>query len=170
MSARGVWRVALVCGVLGASAACARRDGGGGDASGGDAVVLRVERGPCRGQCPVYAVDVTQAGRVRFDGRRYVADSGRRERSVPAASVRGVLARFEASAFATTDTAITQDHLRCGRYVTDLPWTAVSGMVRQRLHTVRFDRGCSGVPRFLDSLAMAVDSLAQTKAWVGGSR
>jgi hypothetical protein len=170
VSARVMWRGALVAVMCGVVTACVRRDGTAGGAPAGDAVVVRLERGPCRGFCPVYAVEVTRGGRVRWVGQRHVADTGRRERTVSASTVSALLARFDATTFATTDTAITQDHMRCGAYITDLPSTTLSGPAREVLRTVRYDRGCAGVPRFLDVLAGAVDSVAQTAQWIGGNK
>ena len=40
----------------------------------GDGITL--ERGPCFGTCPVYTVTLSRSGAVRFEGRRFVADSG----------------------------------------------------------------------------------------------
>ncbi|MCU0648711.1 MAG: hypothetical protein MUF00_11990 [Gemmatimonadaceae bacterium] len=113
---------------------------------------------------------LTRSGRVRFVGERHVADTGRRERTVPATAVSALLGRFDATTFATTDTAIMQDHVRCGAYITDLPSTTLSGPARDALRTVRYDRGCAGVPRFLEGLASAVDSVAQTSKWIGGTK
>jgi hypothetical protein len=145
---------------------CAPRGLAVGQVDPNDPVALRLERGPCRGFCPVYVVEVTEAGRVRFDGQRFVGDSGRRNRSVSPEAVRALIGRVAATRFATTDTAITPEHMRCGRYIADLPSAAVSARTNGTLRTVRFDRGCEGAPRFLDSLATAVDSVARTAPWV----
>jgi hypothetical protein len=163
---RHVWKFSTVLAVLAVTACAQRSTMAVGQVDPKDPVVLRLERGPCRGFCPVYVVEVTERGRVRFDGQRFVKDSGQRNHSVSADAVRDLMVRVAATRFAATDTAITPEHMRCGRYMADLPSAAVSARLNGGLRTVRFDRGCEGAPRFLDSLATAVDSLARTAPWV----
>jgi hypothetical protein len=151
---------------LGISACAQRSAMAVGQVDPKDPVVLRLERGPCRGFCPVYVVEVTERGHVRFDGQRFVKDSGQRNHDVAPEAVRDLMLRVAATRFAATDTAITPEHMRCGRYMADLPSASVSARLSGGLRTVRFDRGCDGAPRFLDSLATAVDSVARTAPWV----
>jgi hypothetical protein len=167
MMRRAKLRMPLAIALLLVAAGCARRDGADAADVAPDAeMAVRLERGPCRGRCPVYTVQVSSAGRVRFDGRRFVADSGIHQATVPSAAVQALLDRVAATRFASTDSAITPEHVRCGRYMADLPWAAVSARVGGVMKTVRYDPGCAGAPKFLDSLATAVDSLARTSRWI----
>lgn len=162
---------ALVLGV--AVAGCTGRANATGEADPSDPLAVRLERFPCRGRCPVYAVQVTTSGGVRYDGQRFVADTGVRRRRVAPAAVERLLAMVGRTRFATTDSVIVPGQMRCGTYRADLPVTTVSARVQEQWHTVRFDRGCEGAPRFLDSLALAIDSVAGTATWVaptGGGR
>lgn len=131
------------------------------------AVVVSMERGPCRGFCPEYRVDVHANGTVRFDGRRNVTSTGAHTRSVSPATVQSLLDGIAASGFATADSAYMYGRPVCGRYATDLPVVTVTAQVASRMKTVQRDPGCSGAPAFLKTIEARIDSVAGTSAWVG---
>jgi len=65
--------------------------------SAADRVFL--ERGSCFGTCPVYTVSLDRSGVVRFEGRRFVADTGVFSAVVPPMRVDSLLAELEAGGF-----------------------------------------------------------------------
>ena len=56
---------------------------------------VTLERGPCFGTCPVYTVTLDRAGNVRFEGRRFVADTGVATATVARAQVDSLFAELE---------------------------------------------------------------------------
>lgn len=157
--------------LLVSGSACARTTPAA-SAGGDSAVVVSLERGPCRGFCPEYHVDVYADGMVRFVGRKNVANAGVQTRTVSAAMVKSLLDRIASSGFATADSAYMYGRPVCGPYITDLPVVTVTAQVASGMKTVQHDPGCSGAPAFLKSIEARIDSVAGTSAWVtgGGTR
>lgn len=146
--------------------ACSRNApaGSGADSS----LVASLERGPCRGFCPEYRVEVFESGRVTFDGRKNVKTTGMRTSSVSADAVRDLLRAVGATAFASADSAYTYGSSNCGQFYTDQPVVVLAARVGTRLKSVTRDPGCNGAPGYLKTLEARVDSLAGTMALISG--
>ena len=56
---------------------------------------MSLERGPCFGTCPVYKVTIERTGAVRFEGKRFVADTGVSTGTVSPARVDSLLAELD---------------------------------------------------------------------------
>jgi hypothetical protein len=132
------------------------------------ALVASLERGPCRGFCPTYRVDVYADGRVKFDGTRNVQSTGPQRKTISSQSVQGLARAIESSGFASADTAYMFESPGCGQYHTDLPVSVLSARVGARMKTIRHDPGCQSAPGFLKSLAARIDSVAGTSLWITG--
>lgn len=139
------------------------------DAAPEGAPVISLSRGPCRGTCPVYRVDLYENGAVRFDGAQHVARLGVQSGSVRSAEVRALLDAFAASTFGAADSAYVYGSASCGQYATDLPVMTLTARVQGRLKTVQRDPGCRGAPDFLRTLEARVDSVAGSARWIAGA-
>ena len=161
--------------LLGACTPAARNDGTMSDTSSSTVatspdttLVASLERGPCRGFCPAYRVDVFADGRVRFLGERNVERTGAQARTIPLTAVHALMREIESSGFAAADTAYVHESPGCGRYHTDLPVSVLTARVGTRMKTIRHDPGCQGAPGFLQTLQARVDSVAGTSLWITG--
>jgi hypothetical protein len=131
-----------------------------------DAIVVRLERGACFGQCAEYVVELSADGAVRFEGRNNVRQLGEQRGAVAPAAVKALLQQFEKAGFATADSAYVEGTPGCGQYFTDGPRTRLAAMAAGRLKSVQLDAGCTSAPRYLNTLASAVDSVARTNTWI----
>ena len=132
-------------------------------------LVMSLERGPCRGTCPVYRVDVYGDGRVQFDGQRHVATIGTKTGIASVTAVQELLQKFRNGEFAKADSAYVMDSPGCGSYATDLPVSKLSAKIGAGMKTVEHDPGCRNAPAFLKTLAAQVDSVARTTQWIAGN-
>lgn len=167
-----LWRLS-VAGIALLSVACRGRSTAtraeSGAADSGSAIsqaAVRLERGPCRGFCPEYTVELFDDGTVRFDGRRNVQMSGAQQSRIPAAAVKALRESIASSVFATADTAYVYESAGCGRYATDIPVNVLTVRLASSHKSVRRDGGCQGAPAALAALEARVDSVANTRQWI----
>ena len=154
----------LLAGAL-LAAACARASSAAPD--GGAASSVLLERRPCFGTCPVYTVTVDGSGSVRFEGRRFVADSGTSTATVPKARLDSLLAELESAGYFGFAERYGMDQAGCGRYATDLPTVVTEVRIHGRVKRVEHDHGCADAPEMLDSLERRIDEVAGVSRWVG---
>lgn len=135
--------------------------------------VISLERQTCYGRCPAYLVQLFADGTVRFEGRQHVPVAGVQQARIDAADVRALQQRFEDDGFAGADSSYAHEGANCGQYFADGPQFTLSARIGARRTVVHLDSGCTAAPRFLTSLAAAVDSVARTHIWLppeGASR
>jgi hypothetical protein len=159
MSRRGVVFLVVVL------AACSRREPAPAAAPAGPAVTL--ERTPCFGTCPVYTVRISRDGKVEFEGKQHVADSGQATAAVPPERVDSLLAELEAAGYFEFADAYEMNSPACGMYATDSPMVITSATRKGETKTVRHDRGCSAAPPELSQLEQRIDEVAGTARWLG---
>lgn len=128
---------------------------------------VRLERTPCFGTCPVYAVTISRSGAVHFTGKHHVAHTGQATATIPAEVVDSLLAELEARGYFGFADAYVMDSPGCGLYATDSP-TVITSVTRGGLtKTIRHDRGCSAAPPELSGLEQRIDEIAGTGRWTG---
>jgi hypothetical protein len=157
-------RIAMAA-ALASLAACATPQSRAGDVSPESDAVVRLERGPCHGTCPVYAVALFADGRVQFTGIRFVTPVGTDSARIAASAVAALRDAFRTRAFTAVPSAIEYANGNCGQYIADLSTVVLTVRDAGRTHTVRFDEGCGNHPVMLDSLARQVDAVSGTAAW-----
>ncbi len=135
------------------------------DSDSGDRVVL--ERGPCFGACPVYTLVLERGGAVRFEGRRFVADSGVSLGAVPAGRADSLFREIEAAGFFKFADRYAMGEPGCGRYATDLPVVVVELSLGGRTRRVVHDHGCADAPAALATIESRIDSVAGVRRWTG---
>jgi hypothetical protein len=149
--APGVW-IALAT----ASAGCGPKE----EAPPPRAVSITLERTPCFGPCPVYRVEVGGTGKVVYDGRGFVEERGRWERTVPASEVQELAREIEAAGyFSLRDNypAEATDH------ATVITSVTIDGKTKRIEH----DLSSRTAPAALEKLYERIGQVAGTKEWVG---
>jgi len=135
--------------------------------SASDSARISLERRPCFGTCPVYTVTLEGSGVVRFEGVRFVKDTGTSVGTVPPARVDSLLAELEAAGYFTFADRYAMGDPSCPRYVTDLPTIVTQVRIGSRLKRVEHNRGCADAPERLSMLERRIDEVAGTERWVG---
>jgi hypothetical protein len=156
----------LVVAALGA--ACRRNAQPAADAGADTSLVVALERGACRGNCPEYRVELFESGRVAFTGAKNVAVTGPATGTARASDIRAIKALLEESGFAALDTAYVYGSSACGQYYTDLPMLSLWARVGTIVRKVQYDPGCQGAPAILKTLPARIDSVAGTTTWIEG--
>jgi hypothetical protein len=128
-------------------------------------ITITLERTACFGTCPVYVVEITGDGQVRFTGKDFVRVTGPSSASIPRELVASLVAEFD---------RIDYWHLRDNyeyivqadgsvTAVTDLPTTITSIRIGARYKRVT---DYIGAPPALKSLERRIDEIAGTQQWV----
>lgn len=157
---------------VGLAGACTRPSPGGRaadaqpapDAAGITSVSL--ERRPCFGTCPVYTVRIDGSGAVRFEGRRFVADSGTFSGTVPRAGVDSLVAELTAEGYFDLADRYVAGQPACGPYATDLPTVVTEVHLAGRAKRVEHDHGCAEAPEVIGRLERRIDEVAGVAKWV----
>lgn len=127
---------------------------------------VSLERGPCFGTCPVYRVTIDQGGRVRFEGRRFVADTGLSTADVPAARVDSLFVELERAGYFELADSYRAGDQACRRYATDLPTVTTEVRLGPRSKRIEHDRGCADAPARLTALETRIDEVAGVQRWI----
>lgn len=122
-----------------------------------DDLVIRMERGPCFGACPMYSVTILGDGSVEYIGDKFVAVEGVQEAQLSEAQLRELVAAFEEAGFWEM-----QDRYESNS--TDLPSTITTITLDGRTKSVyNYD----GAPDALRGLESTIDRISGASEWVG---
>jgi hypothetical protein len=130
---------------------------------------ITMERGPCFGTCPVYALRIAATGDVEYEGRRFVETMGLAHDRIPAdelASFRAAVARIDFGAIAPL---YIDGEAACAQYVTDMPSAVVTITSGASTKTIRHDFGCGGAPPALRAFEASIDSVTHVTRWTRGA-
>ena len=128
-------------------------------------LTIRLERTRCFGNCPAYTVTIHGDGRVEYEGKSNVKQSGLQEARLDAATIKALVKEFSKAKFLT----VSEDYSgkNCARYCTDMPSAVTELDLKEVKHRVNHYYGCGGAPKALFDLESAVDKLAGTERWTG---
>lgn len=121
-----------------------------------EGVAISLERTPCFGFCPDYAVTVFGNGTVVYEGRNFVAVEGVQRDQIPQEDVRELVDEFYSVGFFNLRDRYEQS-------VTDLPSQTTSITIDGETKTV-YRYGFE--PQKLAMLEDRIDEVAQTGKWV----
>lgn len=153
----------LACVAL--STGCAPRRGATASAAPDTIPTLTLSRGACYGRCPIYSLALFDDGRTVFTGIQFTRLTGSDTAHVSRDAVDSLRRALESRRFDALPARITSGTTLCGAYAPDLPTVALSLRTGDAVHRVEYDGGCMDHPRWLDSLATLVDSVAGTSRW-----
>lgn len=124
-------------------------------------VVIRLERTPCFGGCPVYSIEIHADGTVTYDGLRFVDVMGEQTSEISTETVDLMLERFEALGFFDWNEKYTE------YTVTDLPSAITSVTLDGETHTIERYDGDSSAPIALPYLENWIDIVTWSASWTG---
>ena len=128
---------------------------------------VALERGPCFGTCPVYAVTLGRDGSVRFEGRRFIADTGVATGTVPPARVDSLFTELQSAGYFDFADSYRSGDAVCRRYATDLPTVITEVRLGGRVKRIEHDRGCADAPATLSAIETRIDEVAGVRRWIG---
>lgn len=142
----------------------------------GPDVVIRLERGPCFGSCPVYSVTVLGDGSVTFIGKRFVASPGVHKAQLEEADYRRLVDAVDELGILKLDGDYSV-------HVTDMPTAFVTVVMPAGAMRIRhYGSGCAppagagsaagaratdNAPAALCRFERMIDEIAGTARWVG---
>jgi hypothetical protein len=104
------------------------------------AAAITLERTACFGECPVYRIAVSPAGRVTYEGSANVRRIGTANAQIAADSVNALLVELERAGYFT---------------------------FKGRTKRIEHDYGCAGVPGALTVLEKRIDEVLGSEQWTG---
>lgn len=110
----------------------------------------------------MYAIEITRAGVLRYDGRRFVQTTGPVERQVSAAQLHALRAAFAHARFEDIDPQCCD----CLDY-TDMPTVTVTRTERGTSRTIRDYHGCLATPKRLRTLEEDIDRVVGIDSLIG---
>ena len=131
-------------------------DDSGDDHDGGAHPFIMVKTTGCFGTCPIYTFKITDEGRANYEGERFVAVEGKKEKKYSKREVEGLFQAFENADFFSY-----KDEYKGN--ITDLPSTYLTyndGKREKRIHLYY------QIPEKLNGLSKLVKSFANSEAWV----
>ena len=105
---------------------------------------ISMSRTACYGRCPVYTVTISADGAVAWNGKRFVAVTGKRTRKISKKAVLGLLHRFGEVDFMNIDEARMK--ASCKMRATDNPTVGLTVTVAGRSNEISDYHGCMGHP------------------------
>ncbi len=132
-------------------------------------LLITLVRSNCRGVCPVYEVSVQGDGTVVYEGRRFVAEEGRRTGKVDPDGVADLLVAFRDIDFFGLHEEYASSEDGCQEVYTDEASAVTAIIVGGETKRVDHYHGCHGLELLerLRQLEDAIDRVANTATWVG---
>jgi hypothetical protein len=136
--------------------------------SDGKGIIIKIERWPCFGRCPVYIVTVYGSGLVIYDGKLSVDAKGKRIKFLNEEEISTMLTEFEKAEFFALDD-------NYAFHASDLPATIIQieidGQSKRIWHC---SGGCGSkhdvAPPELCKLESQLDEIVDVKNWVKGNK
>lgn len=122
---------------------------------------VTLERTPCFGTCPAYTVQLFANGDVSYYGAHFVKDTGAATGHATTSSILELQNTCQSSGF------FTMNSIYDDVGVTDCPWMYTTVTLNGTTKLIRDYACASSAPAALRSYEKLIDSLLNTKQWVG---
>jgi hypothetical protein len=128
-------------------------------------LTIQLERTACYGTCPAYSVTIHGDGRVEYNGKSRVKETGAREGQIKVDTVRELVSEFAKVKFWGFDEDYSGK--KCKGECTDMPTAVTELRIKGVTHRVKHYYGCGGVPKSLYTLESTIDKSANSEQWTG---
>ena len=129
---------------------------GGRAQSHADDVQITLERTACFGTCPAYTVTLSGDGTVRYEGRQFVRETGKRTWTIAPDAVAALAKEMQAAGYFDFQDRYTE-------HITDLPTTRTSLRIGSRFKSIE---DYFGAPDALHRLEKRIDEVAGVQKYV----
>src|ERR1700732_4053120 len=129
-------------------------------------LTIQLERTGCYGTCPAYSVTIHGDGRIEYNGKSHVKETGTRDGRIEVDKIRELASQFPKIKF----WGITADYseAKCrGRMCTDMATVVTEISIKGVTHRVNHYYGCGRAPKSLFDLESAIDKSANSEQWTG---
>jgi hypothetical protein len=124
-------------------------------------LIIRINRTPCYGTCPVYRMTVKADGNVKFFGQDHTEIKGETEGEISQEKIKQLIEEFKkANFFALQDKYTTED---CA---TDMPSANTTIFINGQVKKIEHNVGCKAPPE-LGVLENKIDEIVGTQKWIG---
>lgn len=131
-------------------------------------LTIQLERSACLGTCPAYSVTISGDGRVEYNGKSHVKETGAREGQITTDKIRALASEFARAKFwGLGEEYSGEKWKKCKGYCTDMATAVTELKVKGVTHRVKHYYGCGGVPKSLFELESAIDKSANSGQWTG---
>lgn len=128
-------------------------------------LTIQLERSACYGVCPAYSVTIHGDGRVEYNGKSNVKETGAHEGQITTDKIRSLVLEFAKAKFWELDEDYSGK--KCKGYCTDMATAVTEIKAKGVTHRVKHYYGCGGVPKPLFELESAIDKSANSEQWTG---
>jgi len=129
-------------------------------------VTIQLERSACFGTCPAYTLSIHGDGRLEYNGKAHVKETGSRESRIELDKIRALLQIFDKAKFLEIAEDYSEEKCK-GQVCTDFPTAIMKLTVRGVAHRVQHYYGCASAPKSLFDLESSIDKTANSKQWTG---
>ena len=129
---------------------------------------IQMRRSGCFGPCPIYEVELTRAGKVTFDGEKYVAFEGSHTGIVTAGDFTRLSQLIDQVGFISLHDRYSALEDGCKRVWTDNPYVEIVVTRARLVKRVVYYYGCEGSPagQVISDLSREIDDVAKTAQWI----
>ncbi len=124
-------------------------------------VVIKLERGPCYGPCPIYKLTIHGEGKVVYVGERFVQVEGKKTSLISKKKMRELVSEFEKTDYFALKNRYDREDWTCN------PSTITSIEIQGRKKRIYHYHGDCSAPEALTKLEDKIDEIASTKRWGG---
>jgi hypothetical protein len=129
-------------------------------------LTIQLERTGCYGTCPAYSVTIHGDGRVEYNGKGHVKETGTQEGRIETDKIRALASVFAKMKF----WRVAEDYseAKCnGPVCTDMPTAITELSVKGLTHRVKHYYGCGSAPKALFEVESNIDKSANSERWTG---
>jgi hypothetical protein len=123
-------------------------------------LVIKLERGACFGDCPVYSLTIFGNGTVVYDGKDFVQTKGARETAISTGAVNELVSEFEKADYFSLNDSYTQFG------VSDMPYVTTSIHIGGKTKTISHYLGDRSAPAQLTELENRIDEIVNSDQWI----
>jgi hypothetical protein len=124
-----------------------------------DQSFVTLERTMCFGSCPVYKITLFGSGWVKYEGTRYVCETGLDFAMVDRPVARKLISDLARSGYFEIDWKRTHDW-------TDAPWAITQLSVGEKSRALEDYHGNRNVPQLMRRFEETIDEVAGTARWL----
>jgi ankyrin repeat protein len=126
-------------------------------------VVMTLSRTSCLGSCPDYEVTVHGDGTVIYDGKRFVAITGRHQCTISEAGVHELVAAFRAADYYSLQDKYVWEATDLPTYISSIK---IDGQTKQ---VADYAGAVIGMPLAVSDLEVTIDRVSGAKGWTEGN-